>query len=96
MKSLSNYHLSTKETQLSSLASSSPGAIARSCGVPLSNTSGLVLEAFSRKSEKHFPYITPELSKNYTAKDYQRVIQEVVYNVKESSETYRFLWSTTC
>jgi hypothetical protein len=95
MKSLSNYHLSTKETQLPSLASSSPGAIARSCGIPLSNTSVLVLEAFSRKLKAEVANILPRGIRIHAVKDFQQVIQEVVYNAKGSAESYRFLWLTT-
>ncbi len=95
MKSLSNYHLSTKGTQLPSLASSSPGASASECGVPLSNTSVLVLEAFSRKLKAEVANIPPRGIRIHTVKDFQRVLQGVVYNAKGSAESYRFLWSTT-
>jgi hypothetical protein len=89
MKSLSNYHLSTKETQLPSLASSFPGASVSECGVPLSNTSVLVLEAFSRKLQRQFTYITLKSYRSHAVKDYQQVIQEVVRNSKSRRQHYR-------
>ncbi len=59
MKSRFN-HLSTKETQLPSLASSSPGASASECDLSLGNTSVLILEPFRRKFDLELVSLTPK------------------------------------